>query len=64
MENFFIDLVKNGAPSAVVLGIGILWLNGKISDLDKSIRERCGLIHKEIDRRIQHLEDKMDTFDV
>jgi hypothetical protein len=50
------EVINNGGPSAIILGIGILWQNGKLAALEKLILARCSLLHKETDRRLDHLE--------
>ena len=60
MEAYFVELVRTNGMPTVVYGLGILWLSGKIGLLDKSVRERCSLLHREVDRRVKRVEDAWD----
>ncbi len=65
METFFANLATNGGPSAVILLIGIMWVNSKLNGLTKQIddlkegkrwTETCEATHEEVNRRIERLE--------
>ena len=66
METLLLELIKTNGISAVILVIGIVWLNGKIIALDAIVKElkvgktwteTCLEKHKEVDRRFADLED-------
>lgn len=58
VEQIILETVKNGGPSAIIVGIGYLVLNGKIDNLAKMLDKLCILRHTETDRRIGCLEKK------
>jgi hypothetical protein len=69
METFIKDILTNGGPSAVILGIGIWFVNGRIKDLKESVTEEiralkkekrsidtCEATHEEVNRRFEHFD--------
>lgn len=71
METFFVDMLQKGGPAAFVSIFGFLWLRSDlkgqienvtkdIQSLEKVLRERCGIIHKEVDRRLEGFDKKWD----
>jgi hypothetical protein len=60
MDTILLEIAKNGGPSAIIVCIGYLILNGKIDSIVKSLDKLCLLRHAEVDRRIERLEKITD----
>jgi hypothetical protein len=63
METIFVDIVKNGGPSAIIVCVGYLFLNNKIDTIVRSMDKICALKHGEVDRRLLHMEERWDGVD-
>ena len=63
METVIANIVQNGGPSAIIVGIGYIFLNGKIDQIVKAMENVCDLKHKEVDRRLLHMEERWDGAD-
>jgi len=65
METFLANMMITGGPSAVVIGLGVLLVSGKLNALKESIEElksgkrwteTCEATHEEVNRRLERLE--------
>lgn len=58
-----IEFAKNGGPSAIIVLLGYVFLNTKIESIVKALDNVCALKHKEVDRRLLHMEERWDGAD-